>query len=106
GPHALKFGVTYNHVLQVEAVLPDGTVINLGADDNGADLLGVLIGSEGTIGILTEATVALRPIAPVTRSLMGSFSTAHDAAETISAIIGTGTVPAAVEWLDRAGIAG
>jgi glycolate oxidase len=106
GPHALKYGVTYNHVLAAEVVLADGTVIHLNADDDGPDLLGVLIGSEGTLGILTEATVALRPIAPVTRSLMGSFATAHDAAETISAIIRTGTVPAAVEWLDRAGIAG
>ena len=106
GPHALKYGVTYNHVLAVEAVLADGSVIHLSADDDGPDLLGVLIGSEGTLGILTEATVGLRPIAPVTRSLMGSFATARDAAETISAIIETGTVPAAVEWLDRAGIAG
>jgi glycolate oxidase len=106
GPHALKYGVTYNHVLAVEAVLADGTVIRLRADDDGPDLLGVLIGSEGTLAILTEATVALRPIAPVTRSLMGSFNSAQEAAQTISAIINTGTVPAAVEWLDRAGIAG
>jgi glycolate oxidase len=106
GPHALKYGVTYNHVLAVEAVLADGTVIHLSADDDGPDLLGVLIGSEGTLAILTEATVALRPIPPVTRSLMGSFATAHAAAETIAAIIQTGTVPAAVEWLDRVGIAG
>jgi glycolate oxidase len=106
GPHALKYGVTYNHVLDVEAVLSDGTVIHLSAADDGPDLLGVLIGSEGTLAILTEATVALRPIAPVTRSLMGSFTTAHDAASTISAIIQTGTVPAAIEWLDRIGIAG
>ena len=106
GPHALKYGVTYNHVLSVEAVLADGTVIELGAADDGPDLLGVLIGSEGTLAILIEATVALRPIAPVTRSLMGSFATAQEAAQTISAIIQTGTVPAAVEWLDRVGIAG
>ena len=106
GPHALKYGVTYNHVLSVEAVLADGTVINLSAADDGPDLLGLLIGSEGTLAILTEATVALRPIAPVTRSLMGSFAAAQDAAETISAIIRTGTVPAAIEWLDRAGING
>ncbi|HTQ18140.1 FAD-binding oxidoreductase [Mycobacterium sp.] len=106
GPHALKYGVTYSHVLSIEVVLCDGTVIQLSAADQGPDLLGVLIGSEGTLGILTEATVALRPIASVTRSLMGSFATAHDAAETISDIIRTGTVPAAVEWLDRAGIAG
>ncbi|HZC90042.1 MAG TPA: FAD-linked oxidase C-terminal domain-containing protein [Mycobacterium sp.] len=106
GPHALKYGVTYNHVLSVEAVLADGTVIELSGADDGPDLLGVLIGSEGTLAILIEATVALRPIAPVTRSLMGSFATAQEAAQTISAIIQTGTVPAAVEWLDRVGIAG
>jgi glycolate oxidase len=106
GPHALKYGVTYHHVLAVEVVLADGTVIHLTAADDGPDLLGVLIGSEGTLGIITEATVVLRPIAPVTRSLMGSFTTAHDAAETVAAIIQTGTVPAAAEWLDRAGIAG
>ena len=106
GPHALKYGVTYNHVLNVEAVLADGTVIELSAADDGPDLLGVLIGSEGTLAILIEASVALRPIAPVTRSLMGSFATAQEAAQTISAIIQTGTVPAAVEWLDRVGIAG
>jgi glycolate oxidase len=106
GPHALKYGVTYNHVLGVEVVLADGSVIELSADDEGPDLLGVLIGSEGTLGIVTEATVALRPIPPVTRSLMGSFNTARDAAETVAAIIETGTVPAALEWLDRAGIAG
>lgn len=106
GPHALKYGVTYNHVVEVEAVLADGTVIHLSADDDGPDLLGVLVGSEGTLAILTEATVALRPVAPVTRSLMGSFATAHDAADTVAAIIQTGTVPAAVEWLDHTGIVG
>ncbi|MEE6169831.1 MULTISPECIES: FAD-binding oxidoreductase [unclassified Mycolicibacterium] len=106
GPHALKYGVTYNHVLAAEVVLADGTVIELNANDDGPDLLGVFIGSEGTLGILTEATVALRPIPPVTRSLMGSFTTAQSAAETIAAIIESGTVPAAVEWLDRVGIAG
>lgn len=106
GPHALKYGVTYNHVLSIEVVLPDGSMVTLGADDEGPDLLGVLIGSEGTLGIVTEATVALRPVADVTHSLMGAFASAREAADTIAAIIATGVVPAAVEWLDRAGIAG
>lgn len=106
GPHALKYGVTYNHVRAVELVRADGTVIDLADDDDGPDLLGVIIGSEGTLGIVTEATVALRPIADVTHSLMGSFNSAHDAAGAVAAIIETGTVPAALEWLDRAGIAG
>ncbi|BBZ41345.1 FAD-linked oxidase C-terminal domain-containing protein [Mycobacterium conspicuum] len=106
GPHALKYGVTYNHVLSVNVVLPDGSTVTFSADDEGPDLLGVLIGSEGTLGIITEATVALRPIADVTHSLMGAFASAREAADTIAAIIATGVVPAAVEWLDRAGIAG
>ena len=106
GPHALKYGVTYNHVLAVEVALPDGSTRTFGADDEGPDLLGLLIGSEGTLGIITAATVALRPLAAVTHSLMGAFATAREAADTIAAIIATGVVPAAVEWLDRAGIAG
>jgi len=106
GPHALKYGVTYHHVLEAEAVLADGTVVTLTADAEGTDLLGILIGSEGTLAILTEATVALRPIPAVTRSLMGSFATARDAADTVAAIIQTGTVPACVEWLDHTGIVG
>ncbi|XTP33648.1 FAD-linked oxidase C-terminal domain-containing protein [Mycobacterium sp. TJFP1] len=106
GPHALKYGVTYNHVLSVNVVLPDGSTVTFSADDEGPDVLGVLIGSEGTLGIITEATVALRPIADVTHSLMGAFASAREAADTIAAVIATGVVPAAVEWLDRAGIAG
>ena len=62
GPNALRIGVTYNHVLAVEALLADGTVIQLSADDDGPDLLGVLIGSEGTLAILTQAT-AVPPMA-------------------------------------------
>jgi glycolate oxidase len=106
GPHALKYGVTYNHVVSVDVVLPDGSTTTLRDDDEGPDLLGVLIGSEGTLGIITEATVALRPVAEVTHSLMGAFATAREAADTIAAVIASGVVPAAVEWLDRAGIAG
>ena len=106
GPHALKYGVTYNHILSVDVVLPDGSKATFSADDEGPDLLGVLIGSEGTLGIVTEATVALRPIAEVTHSLMGAFTSAREAADTIAAVIASGVVPSAVEWLDRAGIAG
>ena len=106
GPHALKYGVTYNHIVSIDVVLPDGSSATFSADDEGPDLLGVLIGSEGTLGIVTEATVALRPLAEVTHSLMGAFASAREAADTIAAIIATGVVPAAVEWLDRAGIAG
>jgi glycolate oxidase len=106
GPHALKYGVTYNHILSVEVVLSDGSTVTLSADDDGPDLLGVLIGSEGTLGIVTEATVALRPIPEGTHSLMGAFASARAAADTVAAVIASGVVPAAVEWLDRQGIAG
>ena len=106
GPHALKYGVTYNHILSVDVVLSDGSTTTLAADDDGPDLLGVLIGSEGTLGIVTEATVALRPIPEVTHSLMGAFASARAAADTVAAVIASGVVPAAVEWLDRQGIAG
>ena len=106
GPHALKYGVTYNHVVSINVVLPDGSTVTLSEDDEGPDLLGVLIGSEGTLGIITEATVALRPVAEVTHSLMGAFATAREAADTIAAVLASGVVPSAVEWLDRAGIAG
>jgi glycolate oxidase len=106
GPHALKYGVTYNHILSVEVVLSDGSTVTLSADDDGPDLLGVLIGSEGTLGIVTEASVALRPIPEVTHSLMGAFASARAAADTVAAVIASGVVPAAVEWLDRQGIAG
>src|SRR5947209_12021145 len=104
GPHALKYGVTFNHILAVEDVLADGTVITLNANDEGLDLLGVLIGSEGTLGIVTEATLRLRPVAPITRSLTSGFATAHDPAATVAAIIETVFVPAALEWLDSAAI--
>jgi len=106
GPHALKYGVTYNHILSVEVVQSDGSTVTLAADDDGPDLLGVLIGSEGTLGIITEATVALRPIPKVTHSLMGAFASARAAADTVAAVIASGVVPAAVEWLDRQGISG
>ncbi|MHA3019542.1 FAD-linked oxidase C-terminal domain-containing protein [Mycobacterium sp. BMJ-28] len=106
GPHALKYGVTYNHILSVDVVLADGSAITLAADDEGPDLLGVLIGSEGTLGIVVEATVALRPLPEVTHSLMGAFASARAAADTVAAVIASGVVPAAVEWLDRQGIAG
>jgi glycolate oxidase len=68
GPHALKYGVTYNHVVSVEAVLADGAVIRLSADDDGADLLGVLIGSEGTLATRKTPTRPRRWRPPTTKS--------------------------------------
>lgn len=100
GPHCLKYGVTVHHVNGIEAVLTGGDRIRLGAGDTGPDLLGVLIGSEGTLAIVTEATLSLRPLPPVTRTLFAIFDDAEAAAEAVSATIAAGVIPAALEYCD------
>ncbi len=103
GPHTLKYGVTANHILAVEMVLPDGDVVTLGdktEDVNGYDLLGVALGSEGTFGIVTEATVRLTRAPQAVRTLLAIFDTVDDATQTVSDIIGGGIVPAALEMMD------
>jgi glycolate oxidase len=104
GPHTLKYGVTVNHVLGLELVLPDGEVVCTGgpAEDNpGYDLTGVVVGSEGTFGIATRAWVRISRNPQAYRTLLGVFETVEDATNTISDIIGAGIVPAALEMLDR-----
>src|SRR6266436_5971341 len=104
GPHTLKYGVTVNHVLGLELVLPDGRVVQAGgpAEDNpGYDLTGVIVGSEGTFGIATKAWVRITRNPEAYRTLLGVFETVDDATNTISDIIGAGIVPAALEMLDR-----
>src|SRR5262249_7123684 len=103
GPHTLKYGVTVNHVLGLELVLPDGRVVHTGgpAEDNpGYDLTGVIVGSEGTFGIATKAWVRIARNPEAYRTLLGVFETVDDATNTISDIIGAGIVPAALEMLD------
>jgi glycolate oxidase len=103
GPHTLKYGVTVNHVLGLEFVLPDGRVVHTGgpAEDNpGYDLTGVIVGSEGTFGIATRAWVRITRNPQAYRTLLGVFETVADATNTISDIIGAGIVPAALEMLD------
>lgn len=103
GPHTLKYGVTVNHVLGVELVLPDGSVVQTGgpAEDNpGYDLTGVIVGSEGTFGIVTKVWVRITRNPTAYRTLLGVFETVDDATNTISDIIGAGIVPAALEMLD------
>jgi glycolate oxidase len=103
GPHTLKYGVTVNHVLGVEMVLPDGTVVVTGgpAEDNpGYDLTGVIVGSEGTFGIVTKTWVRITRNPEAYRTLLGVFETVDDATACISDIIGAGIVPAALEMLD------
>src|SRR4051794_29310053 len=104
GPHTLKYGVTVNHVLGLEFVLPDGRVIQTGGpveDRPGYDLTGVMVGSEGTFGIATKAWVRITRNPEAYRTLLGVFETVDDATNTISDIIGAGIVPGALEMLDR-----
>src|SRR5207248_9971365 len=104
GPHTLKYGVTVNHVLGLELVLPDGQVVQTGgaAEDNpGYDLTGVIVGSEGTFGITTKLWVRLTRNPEAYRTLLGVFETVDDATNTISDIIGAGIIPGALEMLDQ-----
>jgi glycolate oxidase len=102
GIHCLKYGVTVHHVQAATWVLPDGHTLSFDAADAGPDLPGVLIGSEGTLGIVTEATVRLTPIPAVTRTLLAVFDRTEDAVEAVSATIAAGLVPAAMEYWERA----
>jgi glycolate oxidase len=104
GAHCLKYGFTVHHVLGVEAVLPNGNLVQIGGstlDTPGLDLLGVIVGSEGTLAVVTKATLRLlrRPESVVT--LLAGFRSIDEAGAAVSAIIGCGVVPAAVEMMDR-----
>lgn len=105
GPHTLKYGVTVNHVLGVEMVMPDGSVLVTGGPcesaPGGYDLTGLIVGSEGTFGIVTKAWVRITRNPEAQRTLLGVFDSVEDAANTISGVIGAGIVPAALEMLDR-----
>lgn len=104
GPHTLKYGVTVNHVMGLEFVLPDGRVVQTGGpveDNPGYDLTGVIVGAEGTFGIATKVWVRITRNPESYRTLLGVFETVDDATNTISDIIGAGIVPAALELLDQ-----
>ncbi len=104
GPHCLAEGSTTSHVLGLEVVLAGGEVMVLGgqAPDNiGLDLKGVIVGSEGTLGIVTRALVRLLPIEPDVRTLLMDFPDIADAARTVSQVIAAGLVPAALELMDQ-----
>ncbi len=105
GPHCLKHGVTSDHVLGLEVVLPDGTVAWLGRGaDGGLDLAGLFIGSEGTIGIITAVLVGLSPLATETRALLGLFDGVGAAGAAVSEVFERGLVPVALELIDQATI--
>lgn len=103
GPHTLKYGVTTNHVLGMEIVLPDGEVITLGGaveDVPGYDLRGITIGAEGTFGIVTKATLRLTRQPQAYRTFLAVYESVHAATQTVSDIIAAGIVPAALEMMD------
>jgi glycolate oxidase len=104
GPHTLKYGVTTNHVLGVELVLPTGEVVTLGGaveERLGYDLTGLVVGSEGTFGIVTRVWVRLLRAPEAIRTLLAVFETVEAASEAVSGIIAAGIVPAALEMMDR-----
>mgnify|MGYP005842903283 FL=1 len=103
GPHTLKYGVTVNHVLGLEVVLGDGSILQLGPVDDpaGLDLIGVLVGSEGTLAVVTKAWVRLTPNPQDYRTLRAIFATVDDATSAISDVIGAGMIPAAMELMDQ-----
>lgn len=104
GPHTLKYGVTVNHILGLEVVLPNGDVVELGGKYwgmPGPDLLGLFIGSEGTFGVVTKIICRLTPIPEKAITFLGIFPTVKDACEAVSSTIRQGIVPAALEMLDQ-----
>lgn len=101
GIHCLKYGTTVDHVLAIRAVLPNGEIIDLDERDGGLDLRGLFIGSEGTFGIATEATLRLTPLPESVRTLLTDFTDVNDASRAVSSIIANGILPAALEMMDR-----
>ena len=105
GPHCLKYGVTTNHVVALEVLLPDGQVMTLGSAQGepwGPDLVGLFVGSEGMFGIALTITLRLVPLPPAIRTLLADFPTVRAASEAVGAIIARGIVPAALEMMDQA----
>ena len=104
GPHCLADGVTASHVLGVEVVLSDGSVVQLGGEEpevEGLDLRGAFVGSEGMFGIATRVLVRLTQNPPAVKTMLMDFASVDDGARTVSAIIAAGMVPAALEMMDQ-----
>ncbi len=108
GAHCLKYGVTANNVLGVTIVLADGTVATIGGDHldaSGLDLLSLVVGSEGQLGVVTEATVRILRMAEGAQPVLFGFAKPEDAGAAVAAIIGAGIIPVAMEYMDRLAIA-
>jgi glycolate oxidase len=104
GPHTLKYGVTTNHVLGLEVVMPDGEVVWLGGktrETPGYDLTGVFVGSEGTFGIATKIVVRILRKPQAVKTVLAVFDEVDQASAAVSAIIARGLVPAAIEMIDQ-----
>jgi len=108
GPRAVKYGVTRQYVLALEAVLADGEIARFGARTlksvAGYDMLSLLVGSEGTLGVITEATLRLLPAPAARGTLLACFETLEGAAAAVGATLRAGIVPAAIEFLDHASL--
>ncbi len=104
GPHCLKYGVTTNNILAARIVTPEGELIDLGSDTPdapGCDLLGLFVGSEGTLGIATEITCRILPVPQATRTMLAVFDSTETASNAVSEIIAAGIVPATLEMMDN-----
>ncbi len=104
GPHTLKYGVTVQHIESLTMVDPEGEVIHLGLDVSGGpgfDFLGLVVGGEGTLGVVTEAWVKLTPIPTAVSTALIAYRTVREATETVAEIIASGTIPAALEMMDH-----
>jgi glycolate dehydrogenase FAD-linked subunit len=105
GVHCLKYGLTVHNVLRVRVLLMDGDIVELGSeapDSPGLDLLALIIGSEGLLGVVTEVTVKLIPKPECAQLVMASFDSANAAGEAVAAIISAGIIPAGLEMMDKA----
>ncbi len=108
GPHTLLYGVTVNHVTGLEVALASGELVQVGgrnaAEAIGYDLTGVLVGSEGTMGVVTRIWVKIQPLPPVQKTLMAVYPDVAAASNAVSAIVRTGILPAAIEMMDKLSI--
>lgn len=103
GIHCIKYGVTTDHILGLEVVLPDGNIVSMGGKtrrSHGLNLVGLMVGSEGTLGIVTRAIVRIIPKPSEIRAYLAAFETVEDAGNTVSQIIASGLVPSALEFMD------
>jgi glycolate oxidase len=104
GAHCFKYGVTSNHILGAEVVLSDGEVIEVGGkslDNPGFDLMGLIVGSEGTLGIVTKMILRMMPKTEAVKTLLAIYNTIEDGANTVTGIVKAGIIPATLEMMDN-----